>query len=100
MLLTNLNQNVYKQLHETLLHQPTRREKQLTKMIEDPIRTPVVYSPKFGMHKCYILGIHMTVVYQHISNNDSAFGGTNIVAFKDHQSRTCLLESSQPLIPR
>lgn len=40
------NQQVYNQLHKTLLHQPTRREKQLTKMTQDPIRSPLVLQPK------------------------------------------------------
>ncbi len=41
-----LNEHFYFCLHENLLYQPTRREKQLQKMIQDPIRTPVVLQPK------------------------------------------------------
>ena len=46
LVLTQLNQKVYHHLHATLLYQPTRREKQLTKMVQDPIRNPVVLQPK------------------------------------------------------
>ena len=37
---------VLNQLHEILLQQPTRREKQLAKMIQYRIRTPIVLEPK------------------------------------------------------
>ena len=46
LVLTQLNQKVYDQLHKTLLYQPTRREKQLANMVQDPIRNPVVLQPK------------------------------------------------------
>ena len=39
---TEFNQNVYSRLHHNLLYQPTRREKQLKPMMEDPIQNPVV----------------------------------------------------------
>jgi len=41
-----INPRVYNELHESLLHQSTRREKQLSKMIQDPIRYPTVLQPK------------------------------------------------------
>ncbi len=40
------NQQVYAQLHQNLLHQPTRREKQLQIMMQDPVRAPAVLQPK------------------------------------------------------
>lgn len=45
-ILHELNQLVYNQLHKTLLYQPTRREKQLAKMTQDPIRNPLVLQTK------------------------------------------------------
>ena len=36
--LNQLNEQVYHRLHQKLLYQPTRREKQLNKMMQDPIR--------------------------------------------------------------
>ncbi|CAF1527147.1 unnamed protein product, partial [Rotaria sordida] len=43
---TELNEDVYHHLHQTLLHQLTRREKKLIKMMHDPIETPLVLRPK------------------------------------------------------
>jgi hypothetical protein len=34
---TELNPSVYRRLHQSLLHQPTRREKQLQTMMQDSI---------------------------------------------------------------
>ena len=36
------NEQVYYRIHHTLLHQPTRREKQLNKMMQDPVKSPLV----------------------------------------------------------
>lgn len=44
--LQELNQHIYTRLHQNLLHQPTRREKQLQTMMQDPIRAPAVLQPK------------------------------------------------------
>jgi hypothetical protein len=44
--LNQLDEQVYRQLHQKLLYQPTRREKQLNQMMEDPIETPAVLQPK------------------------------------------------------
>lgn len=43
---SQFNQHVYQRVHDILLNQPTRREKHLTKMIQDPIRNPTVLQPK------------------------------------------------------
>ncbi len=43
---TELNPKVYSHLHQSLLYKPTRREKQLQTMMQDPIRTPTVLQPK------------------------------------------------------
>ena len=42
---------VYQRLHQTLLHQPTRREKQLSIMMQDPILSPTVLQPKIWNHQ-------------------------------------------------
>jgi hypothetical protein len=44
--LTQLNEDIYHQLHKTLLHQPTRREKQLKTMMQNPVENPLVLQPK------------------------------------------------------
>jgi hypothetical protein len=49
--LTQLNKQVYQRLHETSPYQPTRREKQLKKMMHDPIVSPTVLQPKIWNHK-------------------------------------------------
>ena len=41
-----LNKEVYHRLHEQSLYEPTRREKQLGSMIQDPVRNPMVLKPK------------------------------------------------------
>jgi len=41
-----LDPSMYQQLHQSLLHQPSRREKYLAKMTQDPIRNPLVLQPK------------------------------------------------------
>lgn len=41
-----LNEQVYTQLHQNLLNQPTRREKQLQTMMQDPVRAPAILQPK------------------------------------------------------
>ncbi|CAF1440339.1 unnamed protein product [Rotaria sp. Silwood1] len=40
------NSQVYHRLHEQLFHQPTRREKQLQAVAQDPIRSPTVFQQK------------------------------------------------------
>jgi hypothetical protein len=49
--LNQLDRHAYHRLHQTLLHQPTRREKQLNIMINDPIVSPTVLQPKTWNHK-------------------------------------------------
>ncbi|CAF1598445.1 unnamed protein product [Rotaria magnacalcarata] len=41
-----LNQHVYHHLHDTLLHQSTRREKNLTTVMQNPVEKPSVLQPK------------------------------------------------------
>jgi hypothetical protein len=49
--LKQLNKQVYQRFHHTLLHRPTRREKQLNKMMQDPVVSPAVLQPKIWNHK-------------------------------------------------
>ncbi|CAF4765731.1 unnamed protein product, partial [Rotaria sp. Silwood2] len=62
--LTELNEDVYHHLHQTLLHQPTRREKKLINMMQDPIETPLVLQPKIWnkelMYPCYLYDTSLT----------------------------------------
>ncbi|CAF1141685.1 unnamed protein product [Didymodactylos carnosus] len=44
--LSELHEKIYSRLHQKLLYQPTRREKQLQTMMKDPVRTPAVLQPK------------------------------------------------------
>jgi len=44
--LKQLDEQVYQRLHRTLLHQPTRREKTLAKMMKDPVDSPLVLERK------------------------------------------------------
>jgi hypothetical protein len=44
--LTQLNEDIYYQLHQTLLHQPTRHEKKLETMMQNPVENPLVLQPK------------------------------------------------------
>ena len=41
-----MNEQIYHNMHHILLHQPTRREKQLNKMIKDPVQSPSVLQPQ------------------------------------------------------
>ena len=43
--LQQLNEQLYQRLHNKLLYQPTRREKQLHRMTQDPVKSPVVLQP-------------------------------------------------------
>jgi hypothetical protein len=43
---TELNEQVYSHLHQKLLYQPTRREKQLQTMMQDPVTMPLVLQTK------------------------------------------------------
>jgi len=45
LVLNQLDEHVYHRLHQTLLHQPTRREEQFIKMMHDPIVSPQVLQP-------------------------------------------------------
>ena len=44
--LNELNEEVYHRLHEQSLYEPTRCEKQLDSIIQDPVRNPMVLQPK------------------------------------------------------
>ena len=41
-----LDEAVYRQLHQRLAQQPTRREKRLQNMLQDPIRSPPILQTK------------------------------------------------------
>ena len=45
-LLTQLDVDTYRKLHHFSLHQPTRREKKLNQMMQNPIEDPLVLQPK------------------------------------------------------
>ena len=45
-LLTQLNEALYHRLHQSLLYQPTRRQKQFDIMMQNPIEAPFVIQPK------------------------------------------------------
>jgi hypothetical protein len=63
--LNQLDEQVYTELHQTLLHQPTRREKQLHIMMQDPITTPLVLQPKIwnkdSMYSRYLFDTSLTI---------------------------------------
>ncbi len=42
----SMNEQAYFRVHQILLHQPTRREKQLKQMMKDPIESPLVLQPR------------------------------------------------------
>jgi hypothetical protein len=58
------NEHSYSRLHQNLLNQPTRREKQLGTMTQDPIRSPLVFQPKIRnrqlMFPCYLFDCGLT----------------------------------------
>ncbi|CAF1281973.1 unnamed protein product [Rotaria sp. Silwood1] len=62
--LTELNEDAYHHLHQTLLQQPTRGEKNHFNMMHDPIAKPVVLQPKIWkkevMYPCYLYGTSLT----------------------------------------
>lgn len=49
--LNQLDEHTYHRLHQKLLYQQTRREKELTKTMEDPVVSPTVLQPKMWNHK-------------------------------------------------
>ncbi len=53
VVLKQLDEQVYDRLHQNLLHQPTRREKKLHTMMQDPVTTSVVltYNQRYGIKK-------------------------------------------------
>ena len=63
-----MNEQVYSCLHQTLLHQPTRREKQLRTMLQDPVREPAVLQPKIWdrqlMFPRYLFDSALTTTFQ------------------------------------
>jgi hypothetical protein len=65
--LNQLNEQVYQRLHQTMLNQPTRREKKLDLMIQDPVRAPLVLQPKIWnkqlMYPRYLFDNNLTVQF-------------------------------------
>ncbi|CAF1207319.1 unnamed protein product [Didymodactylos carnosus] len=45
-LLIRMDEHIYHRIHHTLLHQPTRREKQLQEMMQNPVESPSILQPK------------------------------------------------------
>ena len=62
--LTHLDEHTYKNLHAKSLYRPTRREKCLEKMMEDPIRAPVVLQSRIWnsqiVYPCYTFDSALT----------------------------------------
>ena len=60
-----LNETVYHHLHQTLSQQPTRREKQLQNMMQDPVKTPLLLQTKLWdkevMYPCYLFDSGLTI---------------------------------------
>lgn len=68
--MNQLDEEAYHRLHRTLLHQPTRREKQLTVMMKDPVVTPVVLQQKiWNMQMLYPHYIFDTGLSVHFPND-------------------------------
>ena len=65
---SELNEEVYHRLHTQSLYQPTRREKQLHSMIQDPVRNPVVLQLKIWnshvMYPRYVFDSGLTIHLQ------------------------------------
>jgi hypothetical protein len=63
--LNQLNEEVYHRLHQKSLYQPTRREKQLHIMIQDPVITPVALQTKIWnkaiMYPRYLFDTGLTI---------------------------------------
>ena len=59
-----LNEEVYHRLHNRSLYQPTRREKQLDSIIQDPVRNPMILQPKIWnsdvMYPRYLFDTRLT----------------------------------------
>ena len=62
------DEQLYSRLHPTLLHQPTRREKQLQTMTQDPVRTPLVLQPRIWnrqlMYPRYLFDSSVTINFR------------------------------------
>jgi hypothetical protein len=63
--LEQLDEQIYRQLHNKLLYQPTRHEKNLQKTMEDPVQFPEVLQPKIWdrkvMYPSYIFDSRLTI---------------------------------------
>jgi hypothetical protein len=63
-----LNEYAYSCLHHKLLHQPTRREKQLKTMMQDPVKKPLALQPKIWnkqlMFPRYLFDTGLTINFQ------------------------------------
>ena len=63
-----MNERVYSHLYQTVLRQPTRREKQLQPMLQDPVRAPRVLQPKIWyrqlMFPRYLFDSALTTTFQ------------------------------------
>ena len=66
--LHGMNEQVYFRLHQTLLHQPIRREKQLQTMTQDPVRAPATLQQKAWdrqlMFQRYLVDSALTKTFQ------------------------------------
>ncbi|CAF1535766.1 unnamed protein product, partial [Adineta ricciae] len=64
---SQLNKDAYQRLHQTSLHQSTRREKKLNIMMYNPIENPLVLQPKVWnkevMYPRYLFDSSITKVY-------------------------------------
>jgi hypothetical protein len=49
--LNQLDEQTYDRLHQKSLYQSTRREKQLSQMMEDPVQSPLILQPKIWNKK-------------------------------------------------
>ncbi|CAF2729090.1 unnamed protein product [Rotaria sp. Silwood2] len=84
--LDKLDENKYRQLHKKLLQQPTRREKILQTLMEDPVKNPEVLRIKIWnrtvMHLRYLfdsaLTIHFPIEFYRWWKNYYVYPGSNI----------------------
>ena len=79
---SELNKEVYHRLHSQSLYQLTRREKQLSRMIQNPVRNPMVLKPKIWnsdeMYPRYLLDTGLTAPLP----KTFIYGGKHIMHFQ------------------
>ena len=96
-----MNERIYSRLHQTLLHQPTRREKQLQTMLQDPVRAPTVLQAKVWdrqlMFPRYLFDSALTTTFQKDFNKwwkeNYAFTGSPV-----EQVRVRLVSNTNPTL--